>query len=777
MRKITDAQGNTSSFVYGKGLLTCVVDGVGRKTLLRYRDGRLDHVVAPGETKEIEFHYDAQGQLVRILDVDGTPSDYTYTGGRMTRATGAEELSLDVEYAPTAPRRAVFLAQSGLSGQQQVPGNRRSYAYEPGMTISTDETVANGKSIYHAFNQFGNRTGLRDELGFAQTTHYAPDGLPNHPALVSKPMKTVAQLDVPYTRFNNQPSFTVQLEDGATGSYAYDSSNLFMGTRSLKIARTNALGRVSIPYATVRLEAGKTYTLSAYAKTSGAACALASALVPTGQGQSLRVNGDALQTTLDWLRLTATFDLSAGAAEADGKAPVQLFFSATEGIGNVFLDCVQLESGETAGSYNALYNGDFHHVNAVDGMPVGWTYDRPTGFWLLQTPQPPDGCLDVAQEGKPEGLTPGVMRLYGESDRIKSISQVIPISGKAGDVFIFGGWARGMATPIRNQSSQALRVSVALPGMTYAYWNDTWSHWQFTSAAAKATADYTQVTIKVEYGYNLNRVDFDGIFLYRERFGTAYGFDGQGNVLSMTDLMARSFDATYDSDNNLTQYRTQGKRNYTYLEYTQPARHLVAKSTSPEGRTTEMEYDVHGNRTLERLFYTAADSEGTTQKYFIAGKSEYTGDGNYLLSQTNALGKTAYQATDSCRGTLQQVQDPSGQIVRYDYDEKKRLVEAVNEADGKAYRNTYTYANERLATVSHNTTTDLPNVTYSFQYDALGNPTETKVGTQLLSRNVYSQTPDKLLERLEYGNGAKVHYGYDAYKRLISVRYDDLQAP
>ena len=772
LQKITDAHGNTIHFVYGKGLLTHMSDGVGRKTLLCYQDGRLDHIVAPGEKQAIQFLYDAQGRLIRIVDVDGTAADYVYTDGRLTRAAGSEGLSLDVTYASAAPHHAVFLAQSGLDSQGEVLGNRRSYTYESGRTRSTDETVPGGKSIYHTFNEFGNRIVLQDELGFAQATYYSPDGLPNHPATVSKPLKTVTPLEVPHTRFDSQPTYAVQLEEGATGSYSYDTATQFMGNRSLKLAKTNALGRISIPYASVRLEAGKSYTLSAYTITSGAACALASARIPNGQGQIVQVDGDALPTTLDWMRLTVSFHLPVGVAEADGKAPVQLLFSATEGVGNVFLDCVQLESGESAGSYNILYNGDFHNADPATGMPVGWTYYRNPG-----TPPDPlsDGCLELDEDGKPEGLGPNVMRIYGRRNQFKSITQVIPIRGKAGDAFVFGGWARGMALP--DQGARSFHISITISSSPkYSIWNDTWSHWQFASGVAKAHTDYTQVTIKVEYSKNENHVDLDGIFLFRERFGTAYAFDDQGNVLSMTNLMTRSLDATYDSKNNLIKYRTQGKTGYTTLEYATPSNHLVTKSTSPQGRTRDMQYDTYGNLTQERIFHTE-EYQGSTRTYFVASKSEYTGDGNYLQSQSNALGKKTYQATDTCRGTLMSAQDASGQVIHYDYDEKKRLTEAFSEAEGKAYRNAYAYENGRLTEISHNTTTDHPDVTYAFQYDALGNPTETKVGTRLLSRNVYSQKPDKILERLEYGNGAQVHYGYDEYKRLITVRYDGMQNP
>jgi hypothetical protein len=123
------------------------------------------------------------------------------------------------------------------------------------------------------------------------------------------------------------------------------------------------------------------------------------------------------------------------------------------------------------------------------------------------------------------------------------------------------------------------------------------------------------------------------------------------------------------------------------------------------------------------------------------------------------------------------VEDPKGNSVNFEYDENKRLVRASNEHDRHVHVNECAYENNRLASVSHNTTTDEPDVFFSHTYDALGNIVETKVGEQILSQNVYSDTPDRKLERVEYGNGGKVHYAYDEYKRIESVKYDEDTQP
>ncbi len=103
-------------------------------------------------------------------------------------------------------------------------------------------------------------------------------------------------------------------------------------------------------------------------------------------------------------------------------------------------------------------------------------------------------------------------------------------------------------------------------------------------------------------------------------------------------------------------------------------------------------------------------------------------------------------------------------------------VESV--AGGKTYKNTYTYENDRIKTVSHNTTSDTEcDVTYTFNYDSLGRKTEVKVGQQLLSRNVYENDRSGMLKEVQYGNGGKVGYEYDEYDRLTGVKYDGEATP
>ena len=139
----------------------------------------------------------------------------------------------------------------------------------------------------------------------------------------------------------------------------------------------------------------------------------------------------------------------------------------------------------------------------------------------------------------------------------------------------------------------------------------------------------------------------------------------------------------------------------------------------------------------------------------------------------DARGNEVHQVVNATDGTLTSVTDSNGQTVNYTYDESKRVTGVETTTDGKAYRNAYTYENDRIKTVAHNTTGDTQDVTYTFNYDELGRKTTVKVGSQTLSTNVYSSDRSGLLKEVQYGNDGKVKYAYDEYDRLTGVRYDD----
>ena len=202
-------------------------------------------------------------------------------------------------------------------------------------------------------------------------------------------------------------------------------------------------------------------------------------------------------------------------------------------------------------------------------------------------------------------------------------------------------------------------------------------------------------------------------------------------------------------------------------------RHLPLTSTTPTGVKTATEYNAYGSA-------VNATVQENASAPLIRTETEYTEDGNFVTKQRDARGNEVVNTLDE-NGKLLSVTDPAGQSVNYGYDDSNRVTSVqsaytVNDEE-RVSRNEYTYENDRLKTVAHNTTSDTADVVYNFEYDELGRKTAVKVGNQALSTNVYSPDRKSRLEEVQYGNGGKVKYTYDDFDRVTGVGYDNDESP
>ena len=281
----------------------------------------------------------------------------------------------------------------------------------------------------------------------------------------------------------------------------------------------------------------------------------------------------------------------------------------------------------------------------------------------------------------------------------------------------------------------------------------------------------------MDYEKNVNYADFDGMTLYKEEFGNTFTYDDDGNVTAVKDLVGQKAKAQYDDYNNLISYVQPGRPDTvkTTISYgssdAEKKKRLPLRVDSPTGIRTANTYDANGN--LVRS-YVIDSMDGTCM---MDSHQSYTADGNHVATKTDARGKVVTYETDLAKDTLTKVTDPNGQSVNYTYDSRMRVIGTSATVDGRNYKNTYAYEKDRLKTVAHNTTSDTPDVTYTFDYDEFGNPTTVKVGNQVLSTNVYTDTGDRTLMRVEYGNGGKVHYMRDDFRRVTGIHYDDATEP
>ena len=394
---------------------------------------------------------------------------------------------------------------------------------------------------------------------------------------------------------------------------------------------------------------------------------------------------------------------------------------------------------------------------------------------------------DRAVNGMPDSVSGNAMRLTCKPSATDVyIAQDVNARGAKGDVFTVSGWCNSLSVASGYSTFQP-RIGVRFrtgSGNEYSGWqrfnfSTNRSGWNCISAQVAAPKDFYSIQIGVFYGRNANTGMFSHISLTRELYGNVYTYDAKGNVTAVKDLSNQKSAATYDSFDNLLSYVQPGSATTEKYLFTygstdaEKKRHLPLTSTTPTGVKTTTEYNAYGSA-------INATVQENASAPLIRTETEYTEDGNFVTKQRDARGNEVVNTLDA-NGKLLSVTDPSGQSVNYGYDASNRVtsVQSAYTVNGESRisRNEYTYENDKLKTVAHNTTGDAVDVVYNFEYDELGRKTTVKVGNQALSTNVYSPDRKSRLEEVQYGNGGKVKYTYDDFDRVTGVGYDNDEFP
>ena len=779
--RMADACGNSASLSYdASGRLTGVTDGVGRVTTLTYNAaGLLSQIAVPGRpavtysytgtqltgvgygdiTGRTTYAYEeTSNMLVSAVNYDGVRVDLTYEGLNAYDSAAIDNYAAQV-------RRVV--AMETLS--DSIRGAKQRFDYEHMTTKVTSVTNAaseEGKTITYQFNNAGNVVCCFDELGYAQSNTFSAS-VANQQTSASRLKRVVINL-LPNLDFASGWTTT----KGATGdAAARDTSVRCLSMPSLKLTKTSAAETRHCQTATV--PAAGLYTFSAYVKNT-AALASGKLFLRIRSGSTVYESRPVTGTTAafhtdsaadGWDRLYVTANLPAGS--------VTLELVSTAPSGSAWFSCPQLETGSIANHVNLLVNSDFARSTASGSryFPTDWAVQNGVTSSAL------NGIVSKSASGMPDALSGQAARILAlPYQGNQSMLQYINSAGKAGDVFVVGGWSSALSVASGSGNFEPKMVirfekGGAFLDCQFRKFSTARVGWQFGCWAVSAPGDYDRVLIGVCYERNAQTGMFSNLFVHREEFGQSFAYDANKNLVGVANLSTKKSDIQYDDADNVKSYRQPGaadaaKYTMSYGSTTaEHKKHLLKESVSPMGQRDVFTHDSYGN-TLTSVRQKSGDTA------FIKTESTYTANGNYTATSKDARGNVVTQNVNATDGTLTSVTDPNGQTVSYTYDASKRVTGVQTTAGGKTYKNAYTYSNDRIQKVQHNTTTDTPDVEYTFGYDALGRKTTVKVGSQTLSTNVYNGDRSGLLSEVQYGNGGKVKYAYDAYDRLTGVKHD-----
>ena len=783
-----------------------VKDGAERTTTFVYTtqaDGSLKctSIKTPWQTDSActRFAY-TNGCLTTITHEDNRVSTYQYevrNGYRLlVKVQGADGLAVRYEYSNTGAvyglPHCITYAEAGetaiLSANEAVQDSalyaaKVTYNYGNHLTLVTDN-ISNKTLRYH-FNDNGNQISIDDGLGYAVYTEYDQSddnaNTPiNHATTRSRMQRAVKNMLLDHMMDANSSVW----EKSSTGTFTRDQANTQWGPVSYKILVPTG-GEAYIRQA-VTLIPGKPYTLSGYMR-SGAPKAFVRAAY-TINGMTKYFNSDVVPVSENasdapFQRVSVSFTLPETAA-----ATVYCEAIGMTTNGYFWIDCMQLEEGLTCNHFNMLQNNNFTHTTSSNAIPTGWAIgDGDSSYVSIKDLSVAD---DIDGKLAPEFLrTSKAARLAGRYNRNITLNQDFRCNGNAGDRFTAGGWCKSFAKKMDEAGVVYCSLSVYFTGGSTWYlggrvnFNYGEDGWQFASGSIVAPYNFTKVRFSLYMNRQMNHADFTGLYLYPESFGTDYVYDAKGNRKKAVQLYGGVKKTEYDDHDNMIQYTAPGHTKSSTFSYgdtdAEQKKHLMLESHSPLGTDGYFTYDAFGNA-------TRSDTSGEVGSITAITRSttEYQHNGNYAYKQTDARGKTVTTVVDANKGITTRVTDPKGQAVEYEHDALRRVVKVKTTDGSREFRNEYTYDQTRglLTGVKHNTDAATGNdVSYTFEYDALGRKTKVKVGGTTLSTNVYQNDTEQehygTLSQMQYGNGTVVKNEYDDFNRVTGVKYDSEATP
>ncbi len=795
IQTVKDAAGHLYTFTYNGDFITKITDPAMRETTLNYDSEEKIATITFHDGTYVQYEYDSDKCLSKAIASSGYTIEFSYTSG----AKGKRVSSIcEKAGTPEAP---------GTQAGQTVTFDRTQYNATVIRTAgldgihNTEDTNCGADDIITVL-QFDNagrtvsqqlRYGDGKEIGAGAYSYTSASddtstlGSKNKISSSASLGKNVVNL---LTGGNGEDAslWEGSISATVTGTKTAVSTQYYMGKKALEVKNT-ALTDNGVNYFRQRLNNVKVstkYTLSAYVKTVSLSDAEAVEVPGIHKGAYLQINacdssGAELKTVYSEF-LTEDTDtninngfrrLSTTIETPENTAQIRVYLCFRDMIGSAYFDCIQLEEGELASTYNMLENASFE--TASSGLPTKWTVKNIT--YSVS-----DGTITQGVNGRSKKEGASSMRILGSASTQKHAYQRVPVEANVNDTYIVSGWANAYAV------SDALHSSYfdICPEVKYtktdasgakttvyqkkpaAKFNPAITGWQYTATSfslaytgAESGCTYTPelVTVIVRYYNQANRGYFDHIMLCKEPAPT-YTYDKEGNLVSVAANGEQSTNAVYDDNNDLVSYTdTVGnKTTMVYNDY-----HQLLRSKSPKGVYTANGYNDNGTfgaseKRNKETTSTSTVVVRTHQDYYADDADSAIKENAYVKSVYDEHGRAAATYTyDYATGAVTTVTDAKGTVTTNNYNSDFTKLNSV-ETGGSKVTYSYKEATNIISSILFGSATK--NEQYGFEYDDFGRVTATKVGSTALSTNTYAARSG-LLNLTTYGNGDTINYRYN----------------
>ena len=791
----SDNNGNKTTYNYTNNKITSITDAANRVTTISYVDStnKVSKITA-ADGKEINFSYSGD-RLKEISYPENMKTSYEYDHqGRLCLVSTNESLgrSVKYEYASNDKDSSNFFKVRSFTefgsqnASENTKGSTTEFWYEMNQTKITNK-INNLDVPYHEnteiwqFDNQGRATDIIDENGNFHETEYFKSSeetsRTKHRIKETATGQKIVHNLLKNSRADTADTSNWEIENwnpdhqssenccGITASS--DEKNL--GNNSFKVYSSQS--HASWPVAKQIVEVpvsneDQKYTLSADVKIDGE--------LSGGEGASIYIGAfkDNVQTSGDnysrwlkstdneWKRISVTVNVPAGSNF------VRCYFGMKNSSGNAYFDCLQLEKGDTANSYNMLQCSDFKES---------------AGVWAGNNL---DSSADV--------ITANGMKITGDTETSKNICQRIDVN-KKNPTFNVAIKAQAKSVPKKEIQSGNSEESGFLAKFEI--------HYAGNVATETITENLNQSIYEDQYYFNSipsqkyvvannvltlpdRQVDYVMLYIcYNNNCNEAYIKEAQvaiedsldmyhynenGNPDGAKDKLGNDSKTEYTEANEPKKYIKNIDANTTEeVENTydnSDAGHNLTSQTREFGNNkkskSDYTYDNKGNVTSSEL---SSSNEPNARK--IHTESTYQPNQNYLQTSKDERDKITSYSYNSNNGNLESVTNANNTQINYTYNNDGKLTNETCEN----LQNSYSYANGVLDSITHKVSESL-NTTYKFIRDIFGNIIETKIGDKPLSKSIYD-AGGGLLRQVKYGNEQTVNYDYDDKGRLIKKSF------
>ena len=783
--------------------LSEITDYANRKTIFSYTNGNLTKVTHPDGTAA-HYAYDSNGQLIRMYDdeadygiqyeynADGVSAIREYTAasinGNQTvgvqikrEKNGIQEVHYRYDGNDREFNRPEYLSTDDIVNCYYFDYAGRTIN---AVTLNYDETKILGvtSAAYTSTEDASkNKIEKTAQSGQNGVNMLSAGGVEEH--------DNYEPSSADWVKINTDDNFNAVIKNNDVARTGTGSLKTWMGYNATENAtreENNDTKRIAI-YQTVRLEADKTYTVSAYVNTQGiqqfdpyggsyvAIMNSSNEVLSVGNKVSHKTSS---QIDNGWLRVYATF--KCGVTGNYRIAAVQ-----DNAYGHSYFDDLQLEEGSVPSNVNLLQNGSFA---------------KNTNEWNAGSFATADGGI----------YHDDVLSVIGAPNTNYRISQVIPIGGSCVDqTFLLSGWGKAASAAdcesdlgwkysshIEETNDERYYGLIAQlhyrdanndPHSQYFYapFNDDYDGWQFASCVIVPDIDKQRVNMTLEsievyavYDNNFNTMLVDNISLRQEPC-TTYTYNSEGGVTAVNATGNSAQSVRYKDDNvrPATIYKTDDEI-YIY-RYNTSNKYLLEQITNHNtGVYTRYTYDPFGNViSTENARCRISDSQRISD-YYISSTAEYSDDGSQLVSETNGNGQTTSYLYNDGRDLVQTTDSNGTKVVSMENSLNDRP--SISYISGVVSVN-YDYSNGLLSRINRggyitgNATKQ--NQYYNMSYDSFGNMTEVSVGEDVEDARVLASysygSENNHLDSMTYGNGDSIEYTYDDLDRMTQETWDD----